>query len=68
MSDTKNHWRELILKSGPNTDAREALISEVAERLDEARIKIDVLSVKLLKLAEVTADLEMRLSRMKGKR
>jgi len=35
MRNTKNHWRELILKSGPNTEAREALISKMAERLDK---------------------------------
>ena len=34
MSKDRHHWRELILKSGPNTEAREALISKMAERLD----------------------------------
>ena len=43
-------------------------IHDLAERLAEALIKIDVLSVKLRKERERTADLEMRLSRMKGKR
>ena len=34
MTDIKHHWRQLIMKSGPNTEAREALISKMAERLD----------------------------------
>lgn len=34
MSDIRHHWRELISKSEPNTEAREALISRMAERLD----------------------------------
>jgi hypothetical protein len=35
MSMDRHHWRELILKSGPNTEAREELISKMAERLDK---------------------------------
>lgn len=34
MSVIKYHWRELISKSEPNTEAREVLISKMAERLD----------------------------------
>jgi len=31
-----HHWREKILKFGPNTEAREELLSKMAERLDLA--------------------------------
>ena len=55
MTDIKHHWRELIMKSGPNTEAREALISKMAERLDRLESFLESFTIandRIIKISE----------------